>query len=107
MATRIRLRVMTNSDDAFVAWAGTAPRPLVVTDVPGCRYFVRDGIEGFVVPPDDPMALAKALDRLAGDRELRRTMGAAARRRLLEGFTEADVMLEVVGAYHALSSRMG
>ena len=87
--------------------AAACARPLVVTDVPGCRHFVRDGIEGFVVPPDDPMALAKALDRLAGDRELRRTMGAAARRRLLEGFTEADVMLEVVGAYHALSSRMG
>lgn len=71
--------------------AAACARPLVVTDVPGCRHFVRDGIEGLVVPPDDAAALAEALRRLAGDRALRERMGDAARRRLLEGFTEAHV----------------
>ena len=32
--------------------AAASARPLVVTDVPGCRHFVRDGVEGFVVPPE-------------------------------------------------------
>ena len=33
--------------------AAACARPLIVTDVPGCRHFVRDGVEGFVVPPND------------------------------------------------------
>ena len=66
-------------------------RPLVVTDVPGCRHFVRDGVEGFIVPPEDAEALADALERLARDPELRLRMGEAARLRLLHGFTEAHV----------------
>ncbi|MFE1601405.1 glycosyltransferase [Methylobacterium sp. ID0610] len=67
-------------------------RALVTTDVPGCRTLVRDGIEGLVVPPDDPGALAAALARLAADPDRVAAMGAAARRRILEGgFTEAAV----------------
>ena len=41
--------------------AAASARPLVVTDVPGCRHFVRDGVEGFVVPPEDSGALASAM----------------------------------------------
>ena len=69
----------------------------VVTDVPGCRHFVRDGVEGFVVPPEDADALANALERLARDPDLRRRMGEAARLRLLHGFTEAHVKQSLQG----------
>lgn len=79
--------------------AAACARPLIVTDVPGSRRFVRDGIEGFVVPPEDPGALAAALARLAGDRDLAVRLGAAARARLLEGFTEDHVMRDVQNAY--------
>ena len=41
--------------------AAASARPLVVTDVPGCRHFVRDGVEGFVVPPENADALANCL----------------------------------------------
>ena len=67
--------------------AAACARPLVVTDVPGCRHFVRDGIEGLVVRREDPDALAAALDLLARDPEMRQRMGEAARLRLLHGFT--------------------
>jgi glycosyltransferase involved in cell wall biosynthesis len=83
--------------------AAASGRPLVVSDVPGCRNFVRDGIEGFVVPPDDAPALAGALRRLAGDRGLRERMGTAARRRLLDGFTEAHVKEQLRSAYRRLA----
>ena len=83
--------------------AAACARPLVVTDVPGCRHFVRDGVEGLVVPPNDVAALAEALHRLASDRELRERMGAAARRRLLEGFTEAHVKDVLRSAYRRLA----
>jgi glycosyltransferase involved in cell wall biosynthesis len=82
--------------------AAACARPLVVTDVPGCRHFVRDGVEGFVVRREDPDALAAALDRLARDPELRQRMGEAARLRLLHGFTDAHVRLALRAAYASM-----
>jgi glycosyltransferase involved in cell wall biosynthesis len=79
--------------------AAASARPLVVTNVPGCRHFVRDGVEGFVVPPEDADALAKALERLACDPDLRRRMGEAARLRLLHGFTEDHVKQSLRATY--------
>jgi glycosyltransferase involved in cell wall biosynthesis len=83
--------------------AAACGRPLIVTDVPGCRHFVRDGVEGLVVPPEDAPALAAAIARLAGDPALRQRMGLAARARLLDGYTEADVRAAVVAAYGSLA----
>ena len=82
--------------------AAASARPLVVTDVPGCRHFVRDGVEGLVVPPENAETLAAALERLARDPELRRRMGEAARLRLLHGFTEAHVKQSLRASYASL-----
>jgi glycosyltransferase involved in cell wall biosynthesis len=82
--------------------AASCGRPLVVTDVPGCRHFVRDGVEGLIVPPEDPVALANAIVRLARDPELRRRMGAAARARVMAGFTERHLQSDVQAAYRGL-----
>ena len=46
----------------------------------------RAGRAGCLVPPDDPAALADALERLLADRELRASMGREARDRILERF---------------------
>ncbi len=82
--------------------AAASARPLVVTNVPGPRHFVRDGIEGFVVPPENPDALALALERLARDPDLRRRMGEAARLRLMQGYTEDHVKQSLRAAYASL-----
>jgi glycosyltransferase involved in cell wall biosynthesis len=71
--------------------AAASQRPLIVSNVPGCRDFVRHGVEGLLVPPDDPEALAQAIARLAADSGLRQRLGEAARLRLLHGYTEAHV----------------
>ncbi len=83
--------------------AAASARPLVVTDVPGCRHFVRDGVEGLIVPPADATALADALETLARDPDLRRRLGLAARARLLQGYTEADVRAGLRRTYLALT----
>jgi glycosyltransferase involved in cell wall biosynthesis len=74
-------------------------RAVLTTNVPGCRSLVRDGVEGMVVPPDVG-ALAEAIRRLAADPALVARFGAAARARVLEGFTERHVM-EAVGRLYA------
>ena len=87
--------------------AAASARPLIVTDVPGCRHFVRDGVEGLIVPPADAKALADALEKLARDPALRRKLGLAARARLLDGYTEADVRAGLARTYRALTSSTG
>jgi glycosyltransferase involved in cell wall biosynthesis len=82
--------------------AAASARPLVVTDVPGCRYFVADGVQGLVVPPGDATALADALERLAVDAALRARLGAAARAKVLAGYTEALVEASIELAYRRL-----
>jgi glycosyltransferase involved in cell wall biosynthesis len=84
--------------------AAASGRAILTTDVPGCRSLVRNGIEGLVVPPDDPTALAAAMARLAADPDLVARMGAAARERVLGGgFTEAAVTGAVLHLYADLA----
>lgn len=64
--------------------------PVVTTAVGGMPEAVSDGVEGFLVPPRDPAALAGALAMLAARPALRREMGAAARRRVVADFALDD-----------------
>ena len=48
---------------------------------------VIDGLNGLVVPPNDPNALASAIERLHRDRTLAAELGRAGRRRAVENFT--------------------
>jgi phosphatidylinositol alpha-1,6-mannosyltransferase len=54
--------------------------PVVAGQSGGIPDAVRDGETGFLVPPEDPTALADAVTRLLGDAELARRIGAAGRR---------------------------
>lgn len=59
----------------------------VATDVPGSRDIIEDGISGLLVPPEDAAALARAIQHLAMDPDLRARLGAAARRRVEQHYT--------------------
>ena len=60
--------------------------PVICTDVGGMPEVVRDGENGFTVPPNDPPALTDRIGRLAADPALRRRLGRGrARRRALLG----------------------
>jgi len=87
--------------------AAACARPLLVTDVPGARDFVRNGVEGLIVPPGDPAALADALRHLARDPDLRERMGEAARLRLLHGYTDTHLREALRAAYRSLLGRKG
>jgi glycosyltransferase involved in cell wall biosynthesis len=82
--------------------AAACGRAIVTTDVPGCRTLVRDGVEGRIVPPGDSERLAEALVSLSRQSDLVVRMGAAARARVLDGFTERQVMDAVKRLYSAV-----
>jgi glycosyltransferase involved in cell wall biosynthesis len=82
--------------------AAAAGRPIVTTDVAGCRELVRDGIEGLLVPPRNEEAAARALITLAADPALRAKFGAAARARYEERFTVQAVKQTVGNLYQSL-----
>lgn len=69
--------------------------PIIATDVGGNGESVRDGKEALLVPPRDPQALAAAIHRIVADSELRQWLGANARRRFLEEFTEKKMKNEL------------
>jgi len=54
-------------------------RPVIVTNNGGQREYVVDGINGFLVPPANPQALASALSSLVNDAALRQRLGKQAK----------------------------
>lgn len=74
-------------------------RTVVVTDVPGCREIVQQGVFGELVPVRDPVALASSMRRLARDPERIVREGRAARLAAEERFSltaVTDRMLEAL-----------
>jgi len=85
--------------------AAACGRPIVATNVPGCREIARQNLNALLVPPDDPPALAEALAELVRNGELRRLFGAAGRK-LVEGeFSDIRIGQDVVALYDRLLGR--
>jgi glycosyltransferase involved in cell wall biosynthesis len=83
--------------------AAASGRPIVTTDVVGCRELVRNGQEGFLVTLGDRDAAAQALAKLALDASLRQRMGLAAHARFRECFTEDAVRTTIKQLYRRLA----
>ena len=87
--------------------AAAMGKPLILTDIRGCREVVRNGVEGLLVPPRDPGRLAAAIELLLHDAPLRERFGAAARARAVERFDERHVIDLTVRHYRKLLERAG
>ncbi|MDO9085567.1 MAG: glycosyltransferase family 4 protein [Anaerolineaceae bacterium] len=66
-------------------------RPIVATDVAGCRDVVIEGVNGFLVPPNDPEALANVIHTLIKNPDMREEMGLEGRKLVIEKFTSKIV----------------
>ena len=72
--------------------AAACARPIVASDVPGCREIVLAEVNGELVPPGDVQALASALENLSRDQHRRRRYGTESRR-----LVESDLSADAVG----------
>jgi glycosyltransferase involved in cell wall biosynthesis len=82
--------------------AAASGRPIVCTDIPGCREVVRDGENGFLVHENDVLALAGRIETLARDKMLRERMGRAGRQRIEQYFTKEVVVAQTLKLYRAM-----
>lgn len=77
--------------------------PQIVTRESG--DVVQDGVNGIVIPADDPDALAAAIQRLYDDRDLCAHFGAAGRERVVENFTWEHFRARLLEAYCVAMAR--
>jgi glycosyltransferase involved in cell wall biosynthesis len=83
--------------------AAATGRPIVATDVPGCREIVHPEVNGLLVPARAAAPLCEALRKLIESPELRRRMGQAGREMAAAGFSTRQVCDETIAVYRELS----
>jgi glycosyltransferase involved in cell wall biosynthesis len=81
--------------------------PVVATAVGGNPEAVEDGVTGVLVPPRDPLALARAICGLLEDRPRAARFGQAGRQRVVERFSDERMVRETEGFYGDLLARKG
>ena len=82
--------------------AASCGRPIVATDVQGCREVVIPGVNGYLVPTEDPTALASRLEQLLLQPELREQMGLSGRRLIEENYSDQIVTKQILSIYRGL-----
>jgi glycosyltransferase involved in cell wall biosynthesis len=83
--------------------AAACARPIVTTDVPGCREVVREGVNGLLVPARDAQALSDALLCLIKNPELCTKMGRCGREIVLQEFSSEKVIAQTLDLYEELT----
>lgn len=79
-------------------------RPVVVSDVPGVREVITDGVEGLLAEPMNPDDIASKVRRLLDDRQERKRMGLAGRRKVEKSFTVQKVVDDLEELYQQAQS---
>lgn len=87
--------------------AAACERPIVTTDMPGCREIVHDGKNGCLVPPKDSESLAVALREVISSPEERTEMGAYGRRLVEDEFSLERVVQDTMDVYDELLESNG
>jgi glycosyltransferase involved in cell wall biosynthesis len=82
--------------------AALAQLPIVATKMPGCADVIRDGWNGFLVPPRAPTILAARILDLLGDREKAQEMAARADQTVRRGLGLAPIVTRYAALYTEL-----
>jgi glycosyltransferase involved in cell wall biosynthesis len=82
--------------------AMAAGKPVVATRVGGLAESIIDGETGFLVPPQNGVALADAIERIVADPSMARAMGRKGAARVLSHFTIEQMARQNETYYYAL-----
>ena len=80
--------------------AGSMGKPLVTTDVTGCREVVKNNFNGFLVPARNPIELAKAIEKLINNKQLREQFGKNSREYIKKNFDIKIVVSKYLELYN-------
>ena len=79
--------------------AGSMSKPIITTDVAGCREVVKDNYNGFLVPPKDSKSLAIAIEKMIElSKKDRDIMGLLGRLKVINEFEEKIVVERYLSA---------
>jgi glycosyltransferase involved in cell wall biosynthesis len=84
--------------------AAACGRPLVATDIPGCREVVRQGVNGLVVPKGDALALADAIIEIRNNPKELIRMGKMSRKVAVSEFSVKKVIDETIRVYNKMTN---
>ena len=84
--------------------AAACAKPIVTTNMPGCREIVKNGFNGILVPPKNSLLLANALETLINSPELRLKYGANGRDLVKKGFSLDIVNKKTIDIYNGFKN---
>lgn len=79
--------------------AAACGKPIITCDMPGCRIIVKDGINGYLIPPQNVDILAEKIVELALNPERRKAFGQASREFVMLHFNEELICQQTLGLY--------
>jgi glycosyltransferase involved in cell wall biosynthesis len=82
--------------------AAACAKPIIATDVPGCREVVRHRVNGLLITPQNAVALADAIVMLLENPELRSELGRCGREIVVKEFTSTLVIQQTLALYDEL-----
>ena len=84
--------------------AMAARKPVVATRAGGIPEMIRDGIDGRLVPPADPIALAEAIEELLLDPQKRVEFGSKGREKVERDFSHKRMVRDTLAVYQEIMS---
>ena len=102
----VSVSVSVSNSESFgvaIVEASACGKAVVVSDVGGLPEVVENTVSGFVVPPRNPEATAKAIEKLILDRDLREKMGGEGRKRVERLYDWANNVNQMIKIYEKLS----
>jgi glycosyltransferase involved in cell wall biosynthesis len=82
--------------------AAACGRPLIASDVPGCREIARHGVNALLVPVDDAKALVHAIETFMKNPDLRVRFGYASREIVVTEYSSMRIGSEIIALYSRL-----
>lgn len=102
MATMVVLPSYREGLPKVLLEAAACSKPIISTNVPGCKEIVRHEVNGLLIPPKDEVALAEAIRRLLDNPEFAKQLGEYGREIVQKEFSEELVVEKTFEVYDLL-----